>query len=345
MSGTSLDGLDIAYAEFWKDKPGWHFRLGNYCTIAYSADWQQRLGSLPQANALSLAATHHAFGVYCGKALKKFIDKHQLNCDIVGSHGHTVFHQPQEGFSTQIGDGAAIAAHSGQRIACDFRSSDLAKNGQGAPLVPIGDALLFGEYAACVNMGGFANISYTEGTNRIAFDICPANIVLNSWAQQLGKNFDEGGYLAQSGSVMERLLAQLNDLPYYKTTAPKSLGKEWVDSHITPILHSYNAAPKDILRTYSEHIAMQIAAALPSISTTAGKILMSGGGAFNQFLIARIQSHCPHRIVVADKAIVEMKEALIFAFLGLLRYLEQPNILSSVTGAYSDSISGAIYLP
>ncbi len=363
MSGTSLDGLDLAYVEFWQKDKQWQFRLGPYTTLNYSKAWRARLASLPRADALTLAATHTAFGQFCGEALANFIKTHKLKVDIAASHGHTVFHQPYQRFTTQIGEGAAMAAASGQRIVCDFRTTDVAKGGQGAPLVPIGDALLFGKYSACVNIGGFANISFQKNKKRIAFDICPVNIVLNAWAQRLGLNFDKDGNLAQEGQIIPSLLAALNALDFYKQEAPKSLGKEWVDRYIDPLLLPFEDKPKNVLRTFCEHIAIQISQALPPrrtknisiggrfqtckpyvIQKPLNDILISGGGAYNRFLMERIRHHSSANIVEVEPAIIDMKEAVVFAFLGLLRHLEQVNILASVTGASGNSIGGAIYL-
>ncbi len=364
MSGTSLDGLDLAYVEFWQEHKKWQFRLGPYTTINYSSEWRERLANLPQSDALTFAKTHAAFGRFCGETLADFLHTHKLKVDVVASHGHTVFHQPNKGFTTQIGDGAAMATYSGQRVACDFRTTDVAKGGQGAPLVPIGDALLFGKYSACVNIGGFANISFEKDKKRIAFDICPANIVLNAWAQRLGQNFDKDGNLAQTGEIISSLLTALNALDFYKQNAPKSLGKEWVEDSINPLLEPFGDKPQNVLRTFYEHIAIQISQSLPPkrtknisvggrfqtckpyvIKKDLNDILISGGGAYNRFLMKRIQHHSQANIVETEPAIIDMKEAIIFAFLGLLRYLEQSNILADVTGAKADSIGGAVYLP
>lgn len=341
MSGTSLDGLDIAYVEFWQEVGEWRYRLGPYDTLPYTKAWRLRLQQLPAANALSFAATHAAYGAFCGRAVRRFVQAHALSPQLVASHGHTVFHQPEQGFSTQIGDGAAMAAHAGLPVVCDFRSGDVARAGQGAPLVPIGDALLFGQYAACVNIGGFANISYAQGEGRVAYDICPANIVLNEWAQRLGQPYDAQGQLAREGGLAADLMCQLEALPYYAQQPPKSLGKEWVEAQIAPLLQAYDKRPKQVMRTFSEHVAKRIASALPP----AGQVLISGGGAYNSFVMERIRAYAKADVVVAAPDVIEMKEALIFAFMGLLRHLEQHNIWAQVTGASANSIGGAVYLP
>ena len=340
MSGTSLDGVDLAYVEFEKKQGKWSFKLGSYESIRYSKGWECRLNDLMNTSALDYAKTHSDYGVFTGELLKSFIGKHDLKPDIIGVHGHTVFHRPDKGFTSQIGDGAAIAAITEQLIACDFRSMDVARGGQGAPLVPIGDELLFSEYDARINIGGFANISFQTQNGLLAYDIAPANIILNPIARKLGFEFDDQGKIAKGGDINTELLNQLNSLPYYRQDAPKSLGKEWVDREIVSFIPK-DISSSDLLRTYVEHISDQIVLALEPLST--GKVLLTGGGAFNTFLMESIQEKTKLEIIVPQKKIIEMKEAIIFAFLAVLRLLNKPNILTQVTGASAPSISGALY--
>lgn len=339
MSGTSLDGIDIAYVEFKETRGKWSFDLKAYDSISYSYDWQMRLADLMKASALSFVKTNIEYGKYTGNLIRGFINKHNLKTDIIGVHGHTVFHQPKQGYTSQIGDGATIAALTQQLVACDFRSMDVAKGGQGAPLVPIGDHLLFSEYDACINIGGFANISFQKDEKLIAYDIGPANIVLNSITRQLGYEYDDKGLIARRGKLDSKLLEKLNALPYYLLSAPKSLGKEWVDENFIPLL-SDKIDHADMLNTLVEHISSKISDELSAIN---GKVLITGGGAFNVFLMEKIREKTSLEIVVPNKEIIEMKEAIIFAFLGVLRMLNLPNTSSQVTGAISASISGALY--
>jgi len=340
MSGTSLDGVDLAFVEFEESKGKWTFKLLESESIAYSKAWQYRLGGLIHASALDYVSTHVEYGKYLGGLIKKFIDQYDISTDIIGVHGHTIFHQPKEGFTAQIGDGAAIAAVTGQLIACDFRSMDVARGGQGAPLVPIGDALLFGEYEARLNIGGFANISFQKEGKLIAYDIGPANIILNAVSRQMGMDFDDQGEIARSGHLQTQVLKKLNSLSFYQQEPPKSLGKEWVDKHALAFFPP-DILPADLLRTQVEHISDIIGEELKTIKS--GKVLLSGGGALNEFLIEKIQEKILLEIHIPDREIVEMKEAIIFAFLGVLRMLRRPNILHQVTGAHSASISGAVY--
>ncbi|MCD4790390.1 MAG: anhydro-N-acetylmuramic acid kinase [Bacteroidales bacterium] len=339
MSGTSLDGVDIAYCQFFFDNK-WKYEIIEAKTIEYSEKWIERLKNLHETNAETLALTHVEYGHYLGQITKDFIDRHDLSPDFISSHGHTVFHQPEKHFTLQIGDGSAISSESGFPVVFDFRSKDVALGGQGAPLVPIGDKLLFSEYEFCLNLGGIANISFEHEGQRIAFDICPVNLVLNYLANQAGEKFDKNGILASQGNINERLLQELNSLPFYIRKPPKSLGKEWVVAQILPLIKKCNINIKDKLRTYSEHIAMQISRAIKYYSN--GKNFITGGGARNVFLINRIKANSKHIVIIPDNRLIDYKEALIFAFLGVLRKRNEVNCLSSVTGARRDSSSGQI---
>ncbi len=356
MSGTSLDGLDIAYCTFSYTRNRWHYKVAAAETIPYSHQWKNKLQNLETKSALEFALTDTQYGHLIGKETRDFIKKYKITPDFIASHGHTIFHQPGKGqktqggkgMTTQIGNGAAIAAESGFPVICDFRTGDVARGGQGAPLVPIGDSLLFADYKSCINLGGFANISYNKKGLRQAYDICPVNIVLNDLSQKLGRTYDTKGSLARIGLVNDKLLAQLNGLPYYKQKPPKSLGKEWVKKAILPLLKNSKSNPHDLLRTFTEHAAIQISKALQSTTTSFlqahSSSLFSGGGTYNSFLVERIRFHSPVSIFTPDRKTIEFKEALIFSFLGLLRWTNQINCLSSVTGAKADSAGGCIYL-
>lgn len=341
MSGTSLDGLDLAAVEFQLTDGNWFFDLLHSDTILYSDQWQQQLKHAPELSGEELTHLHFSYGKYISEQLQKFIHNTNFAPDLIASHGHTVFHQPEKGFTLQIGSGEVIASLTGVKTVADFRTGDVILGGQGAPLVPIGDRLLFPDFEYCLNLGGFANISFEDSGKRRAFDICPVNIVLNSLAERFGKSFDKNGELGKMGVVQRELLQKLNSLSFYSGKGPKSLGREWVEQNIFPLLDDFTVTETDKLRTFYEHISSQIGA---SVSGT-GKMLVTGGGAFNDFLIERIQSYSSAEIVVPPTQIIEFKEALIFAFLGLMRELGMVNCLASVTGASRDSSSGVIYLP
>lgn len=342
MSGTSMDGLDIACCVFTHLGKRWNFDIKAAETIKYSDSLAEKLKNAPKASAEQLWKTHVEFGKFSGTEVKKFVTKHKLKPLLIASHGHTVFHQPHNGFTCQIGDGSQIAAISEFPTICDFRSKDLALGGQGAPLVPIGDAFLFPEYQACLNIGGIANISFRKNKQTQAFDICPANIVFNYYAERKGKAFDKGGEFASKGTVNEIVLQKLNDLPFYKSKGHKSLGREWIEDAVISLVENNKLSTENSLATALEHCAIQVANVLNKNEIK--NVLITGGGAYNTFLLKRIQAHTKCKLIVPDKKIVEYKEALIFGLLGVLRYLEIPNCLKSVTGAKKDNIGGAIYL-
>ncbi len=345
MSGTSLDGVDLAACDFWEESRGYQFSIRQAETIPYSPEWKSRLSNLFSATALEFARTHTEYGRYLGELVRIFASRHQLKPAVVASHGHTIFHQPQQHFTTQIGEGAALSAECDFPVVCDFRTGDVAHGGQGAPLVPIGDALLFGEYDFCLNLGGFSNISFEKNGQRVAFDICPVNIVLNELAQQLGFSFDENGNGAKKGELDPVLFSKLNALPFYRQEPPKSLGREWVETIFMPVLTASSAPIRTQLRTATEHMAFQIAAVLNDSQSEGKKMLVTGGGAFNAFLIDCIRKQTATTVIIPDEVIVNYKEALIFAFLGFLRMHGKENCLASVTGATKNVCSGAVYLP
>lgn len=340
MSGTSLDGLDICHASFQKDDLGqWQFRILNASTFPYTEVWENRLRNATQLSAEELYELNSEYGFYLGEKANEFIKEYSLkNIDLIASHGHTVFHQPQKKFTVQIGDGRAIKLLTKLPVVYDFRSQDVLIGGNGAPLVPIGDELLFSEYDACLNIGGFSNISFKENGHRIAFDICPVNIVLNHFAKKVGKDFDENGNLARTGKVDHALLSKLNSLPFYQEKPPKSLGMEWVAENILPHLENENSI--DVLATFTEHAAIQVAEVLNRNAIQ--KIVFTGGGTYNTYFLERIKTKTETQIIVPEEEIINFKEALIFAFMGVLRVNNEINILSSATGSSENHCSGIV---
>jgi anhydro-N-acetylmuramic acid kinase len=344
MSGTSLDGIDVAFCRFEHRGKKWHYHIIKASTFNYPVAWKNRLSEAGSLSALDFSFLHVEYGTYLGKIVKRFITKNKFNPDFICSHGHTIFHQPEKMLTVQIGSGAAIAAETGFTTICDFRTTDVAFGGQGAPLVPIGDELLFSDFDICLNIGGFANLSYKKKNERIAFDVCPANIILNYLAGKIGLDYDSSGRNARKGKVLKEILTPLNQLEFYKLKPPKSLGREWVENKFIPLLAGYHEHPvHDVLRTVTEHIAIQIADVISK--TKAKKVLVTGGGAFNTFLLELIRNKCNAEIVLPDKEIINYKEALIFAFLSILRIRNENNCLKSVTGARKDNCGGSVYVP
>jgi len=344
MSGTSLDGIDIALCNFTKYKNNWKFKIIAANTFSYTNKWKHMLRNSTNLSSLEFIKLHSLYGIFIGNTIKKFINMNNIKykIDFIASHGHTVFHQPNKYINFQIGNGAMIAAKTNIPVICDFRTLDIALGGQGAPLVPIGDKILFNQYDICLNIGGFANISYDdENNNRIAYDICPANIILNYIANKLGRNYDYNGNIGKKGKINTDLLKKLNDIPYYKKNPPKSLGKEWLNKHFIPIMESYNISDIDKLRTIYEHITIQIAKNVNNLNKNT--ILITGGGILNTFLQNLLKNIIKPQITIPEKTIINFKEALIFAFLGLLRVHNKVNCYKSVTGAKTDNIGGIIY--
>ncbi len=344
MSGTSLDGLDIAYCRFWYENDQWFYKIEQTETAEYDPPEQTRLYEAMKASGWDLTILNRDFGRYMGKCVRAFSDKYKLQPHFVASHGHTVFHNIEEGITLQIGSPFELAAHSGLPVVADFRSLDVAMGGQGAPLVPIGDHLLFSDYDYCLNIGGIANISFVENAERRAFDVAPANILLNRLARLRGVAYDRDGLIARSGHIDENLLKKLNDLDYYEQPFPKSLGREWIDESVWPLLEASSLSAEDKLATVALHSAQQIAAVLDQ--SKSAQLLATGGGVYHQVLIENLQRCAPKcQIIIPNTELVLYKEALIFAFLGVLRWCGQANSLASVTGATQNLCGGAIYLP
>ncbi len=339
MSGTSLDGLDICHTKFVKQESNWSFEILKSETIPYSFEWEKSLRNAIQLSSEELLKLNVDYGFYLGEKTQEFISKNKIiNLDLIASHGHTVFHQPQNKFTLQIGDGRAIKSKTDKTVIYDFRSQDVIFGGNGAPLVPIGDELLFSNFDACLNLGGFSNISLKQNGRRLAFDICPVNIILNDLAIKIGKKYDENGDLARTGTINENLLEELNQLEFYSDKAPKSLGIEWIHQNILPLIE--NQKTEDLLATFTEHSAVQIAKIFNEFEIK--NVLITGGGTYNNYLIEKIKAKTKTEIHIPKKEIIEYKEALIFAFMGVLRSLSLNNVLSSATGSLSDHSSGLI---
>ncbi len=352
MSGSSLDGVDLAYCHFEEENGEWSFEILEAETIPFPHKWQLRLSKLVLQNAITYIKTHTFLGHYLGDTINAFIQRHELEgkVDFIASHGHTIFHQPENFLTSQIGDGAAISAKTKLPVVCDFRTCDVALEGEGAPIVPIGDIHLFGGHRFCLNLGGIANISCKVNSDKIvAYDICAANTVLNRLANELGMDYDKDGHLAASGHIDAYLLEDLNSSWYYQKPYPKSLGGGWIDKVFMPLFNRSEERIEDQLRTAVEHIAIQIAREIKQIykrediENEGYSMLVTGGGALNTFLMERIAYHAPVEVLVPDRKVVEFKEALIMGFVGALRMRKEVNCLSSVTGAVSDNIGGGIY--
>lgn len=336
MSGTSLDGVDLAICTFTKDTK-WRFKIQKSKTVKYSKYWLKILGSLHTKNDAFIKAIDIKYGEFLANTINKFLGNEKV--DFISSHGHTIFHQPEKNYTLQIGNGETIANITKIKTINNFRNLDISLHGQGAPLVPIGDLYLFLDHKYCINLGGFANISIKNKDTVTAFDICPSNIVLNQFSKLLGFKFDRDGEIARRGKLIPQLLKRLNDLGFYKKHPPKSLSREWVEEFINPlVLKEYKA--EDMLHTFCEHISIQISRSLKNESA-----YFTGGGTLNSYLMSRISFYSSSKIFIPNRKIVNFKEALIFAFLGVLRLRNEVNCLQSVTGAKKDNCGGEINIP
>ena len=356
MSGSSLDGLDIVYAEFQEAAGRWSFDIIAADCYAYDDAWHERLKNATMLSAFEYQLLHAQYGHYIGRQVNAFINAHNLHYKValIASHGHTTFHMPAQQLTAQLGDGAAIAAETHLPVISDLRALDVAFGGQGAPIVPIGEKLLFADYDMLLNIGGIANISVQTPNGYIAFDICPANRVLNMLANKLGRPYDAEGQLAALGNVNADLLQKLNTLGYYDLPYPKSLANSFGTDEVYPLIRSFGLPHNDELRTYVEHIAVQVRSAIAQTellnATEADKILkllITGGGAFNTFLVQRIKEELlplKVEVILPDEKIIKYKEALIMALIGVLRWRQEYTVLSSVTGARRDSIGGALWI-
>lgn len=357
MSGSSLDGLDIAFAEFQENAGTWSYEIKEADCCPYSDAWIKKLKTAISLNALSYQLLHVAYGHYIGEQVNKFIDEKKLNYQValISSHGHTTFHLPSKKMTAQLGDGAAIAAETQLPVVSDLRSLDLAFGGHGAPIVPIGEKLLLGDHDYFLNLGGIANIS-SNAEPYVAFDVCAANRVLNMLTIEVGKEYDDGGQLARNGKIDQQLLISLNELDYYKENFPKSLANEFGTDIVYPMIRRSGVQINDALSTYVEHIVFQIGEAIKSVQSSAAvkqitnsqrTMLVTGGGAFNDFLIEQLKEKLTELnvvVVLPDENLVKYKEAMIMAFMGVLRWRQEYNVLSSVTGSARDSIGGALWI-
>ncbi len=351
MSGTSLDGMDIAACRFSNSllsKSPYSFEIICAETIKYSSNWKEKLMNAYFQDSTQIKKLHIEYGKYIGKEINQFIHQHNLQVNLIGSHGHTIFHRPHDKYTLQIGDGDQIQKITNIPVVSNFRKQDIQLGGQGAPLVPIGDALLFNEYSFCLNLGGFSNVSWEESKVRLACDISPCNFLLNSLSAFVGKAYDNDGLMSSTGTIIEPLLNKWNALKFYKEKEPKSLGREWFEKNIQNDLDRDLYSVKDLLRTSTEHIAKQVSGWLriKNDRKQFSKVLITGGGTHNNFLLHQIKENLNQEIecCVPEAIVIDFKEAMIFAFLAYLRLLGKVNVLSSVTGAYQDHSSGDIFL-
>ncbi|MGB0849926.1 MAG: anhydro-N-acetylmuramic acid kinase [Bacteroidia bacterium] len=347
MSGTSMDGLDLAHCTLEEQEEGkWHYTINAAKTVSYGEKWRLRLSKLRHQNSMIFHKTDRFYGQFIGENIKEFLSENDLEADLISSHGHTVFHQPENNITVQIGDGNSIYAYTGIPTVTNFRALDVVLGGEGAPLVGVADQMLYGEYDMCLNLGGFANISADINGNRVAYDVGPCNIILNRIAREFDKEYDENGEIAERGSIDYDLLTDLNEIDYYSYEPPKSLGREWISSNFWGHVRNSVAKKEDKMKTLVDHIAQQVGNNIEDLCSgdASGKrVYITGGGAFNSTLISHIRMHTEAEVVVPEAKIVEYKEALAFALLGILRVQNKTNVFNVATGATQSSVSGSLY--
>jgi anhydro-N-acetylmuramic acid kinase len=347
MSGSSMDGVDLAHFTFGHENGQWNYEINAADTIPFSETWRVRLSQLRKQSALNYVKTDIFFGYYLGELTNKFLSDNNLEVDLISSHGHTAFHFPEGGVTAQVGDGESLSAITGIPSVTNFRRMDVAKGGQGAPLVTIGDDLLFNEYDFCLNLGGFANVSTRTDNKRVGYDICASNILLNRIARDLGQSYDKDGEIAERGSIDYELLGQLNAIEYYSKPYPKSLNRDWINKELWHIVRAArDTSLEDRMKTLVDHIATQIGNDIEDLSqgdSSGKKVLATGGGAFNLALMDHLKSHTDAELIVPDNNLIQYKESLVFGLMGLMRVLNQNNVNAEGTGAKSSSIAGSLH--
>ena len=335
MSGTSLDGLDMALCEFSTEDDNWDFNLVKGETVAYDKDWKTLLSTASGLSATELDKLDVLYGNWLGEQVRYFVESNHLQADFVSSHGHTVLHEPLKRVTHQIGDGPSLSKVCGLPVIYDFRKANVRLGGQGAPLVPIGDLRLFKEYKYCLNLGGIANVSEKAEKSLQALDISICNTAFNYFAQQAGMDYDRAGDFGRSGVPNEAVVSELNSLGYYQMEGPKSLDTSYFYHPILPILENSGLDLRDLAASFYEHVTVQIAKNIGQD----GPVLVTGGGAYNDFLIEKLRAKGLN-LVIPEKDIIEFKEALVFAFMGVLRLRNEINCLKSVCGGPYDMCLG-----
>ena len=351
MSGSSLDGLDIVFCELKENQNKWSYKIMATDCYEYETEWLNNLKSAETLSARDYLILDAEYGKYIGEKINYFIQQKNIaeQVQLIASHGHTVFHLPLKNMTAQLGNGAAIAVTTGIDTVNDLRANDVALGGQGAPIVPMGEMLLWNEFDYLLNIGGIANISIKKEDNYTAFDVCAANRVLNMLANEVNKKYDENGKMAAGGNVDTTLLNELNTLTYYQQPAPKSLANSFGTETVYPLIKSFPVSIEDALRTYVEHIALQIHQSIlkeTKLPISVSRLLVTGGGAHHHFLIERIKFYLSKEkieVIIPGKEVIDYKEALVMALLGVLRLREQNTVLASVTGAKRNSVGGALW--
>ncbi|MFD1030130.1 anhydro-N-acetylmuramic acid kinase [Metaplanococcus flavidus] len=375
MSGTSLDGLDIAVADFAESGGKISYQLVHFTTMSYPDELKAKLLQLmdPLAPMQQVSSMNMYLGEYYARLIREALEATDVDyesIDLISSHGQTMWHEPVIGGadpfarpnSFQIGDISALAEFSGKTVIGDFRPRDMAAGGQGAPLVPFADKILFQSETAgriLLNIGGIANMtvlpSVSSKKKTLAFDTGPGNMIIDAFASKHtgGKrNYDEDGKIAAAGRVDSEWLAQLLENPYYNLPAPKSTGRELFGTSYADELwqeaDSRQMAEEDRIATMTKLTAETIAAEIRKFADShdIDEVFVSGGGVHNGTLLGFLKERMPDNISVKASNEIgidsDAKEAFVFALLGYLGFNRKPNNLPAATGAERPTILGKI---
>jgi anhydro-N-acetylmuramic acid kinase len=344
MSGSSLDGLDLAICSFTDQSI---FTIHNSTTIELPLDLRTKLKNFSTLNAFQIADLDAYFALFSAHSIRDFTNNWIGGISLVVSHGHTLYHNPANAVSWQIGNGGIIAAVTGIDTLCDLRVQDVALGGQGAPLAALVDLNLFKDYTGLLNLGGIANITINQSNTVYSWDISPCNQVFNHLAQKEGKEFDKGGSIARSGKILMELIHKWQENTYFSQMPPKSMDNTWVKENYIKEIDKIDQPVKILMASFAEFVAIQLSKDLKSLDLNPGKILVTGGGAFNAHFISRLKVHLSPLnwvVEVAEESLINYKEAMLMAYMGHRYINKKTNTISTATGAEKDLISGALYL-
>jgi len=340
MSGSSLDGLDIAIVHF---SPNSDWQLLWSYDIPYTPEWVSRLKNYHLLSSTEYVSLKFDFSRYIGELVGDALGDYSGNVDYVSFHGHTLLHLPEKGITEQIGNGGVLAAILNIPTITDFRTQDVTKGGVGTPLAPLVELNLFKGHDYYLNLGGIANITkLIDAAKLMAYDVCPCNQVLNYFSNQMGKDYDEGGEIARSGTINKNLIDYLNSIPYFDQNPPKSLDNNWIMNEVIPNFPAGKI--EDTLHTFCNWVAECIANEVEE--SKASSLMVSGGGAHNTYFMECLTSRLSSKnceLHLPSKEIIDFKEAILMSLMAYKYINGESNVLCSVTGASSDSIGGALY--
>lgn len=355
MSGSSMDGLDLAFIRLNTEvgKPGLlsaSYELLHGATMPIPEELLNQLKYSSKLDALSLLTLDQDFGSWAGKAIDTAIKQTSFSPSLIGFHGHTVFHFPDRKVSFQLGHGAVLSAYTQLPVVTDFRSQDMALGGQGAPMVSIAEKWLWPDYSGFLNLGGICNITLKKTKEAYeSADIWVCNQILNHLAREVGHSYDDRGLIAAKGLPIDELIEALLLAEWFEKKAPKSLDNSYLYEEVIPLFNKYrDYSTGDKLHSAVIVIAKAIANHVNAVyhsEAIQGGIMLTGGGALNDFLVEKIRAELTCDIFLPDLETIQFKEAIMVAFAGWLRWRGLPNFIKEATGAKSDAIGGVLHIP